>query len=822
MKPFSRYIPWVWLILGLILLAWFFAVSGKAQEVLSISKFKGLYTLGGKIGVEPDYLVTANNVNFQRFGLNTIGMRNGYDSVCFWSGTDSILGIAALQMADGRRRLIGVRDDSAKDYGSVWATPWGSANFDSATKIQDYWGASGTPSFCTYRDQMYIVNGEQKGIVYDGAVTRSFPLQAPGEPTIVPLNAAGNLNGEYRYLLSGTLYSGDSTETIFDSYVSGPVRVKNGHVLLKDFAFVQHDTLRTFADSMCLYIYRTRANTGTLDDLDTFFLVSETAYKICSDSATKFDSAIFTDTTADANLYTSSTRTWPNITLKLGRDSTTRAFQRRYGAPTWINGDTAWGDASKGLWKGMTGQKDTLGVVYACTYVDTLTGLESDTGRSTWIYFNDSAASCFKKITVGLPKGPANVSGLMLNLYRATMIPFGSIDSTRKDSAGHIYSINKSWIHYSRIDSITILDLYRVAQIPLTDTVYADTLRSDSLRIKFPRFSQQQPPPLMSQIFTAGSRLVGIQDSRLWTSRVDSVQKWMLFDFSELSPNDGDRLTTAWLTRYGQVRAMKNFTNYNVPDDTWKPVLYGAWGCVAPFSHVSTPVGDWYASARGFILENSGPTLERTYESPIISNTLSNFTNMTLAQLSTAFSIYLPKEDLFLSSIGDTTYACFPRAGFAWSTWTGLTFGGACIYDTGQTVGLKPSESMYFFKRGGKKLYKYGSTETISAITVKTVPLFPDANLEQVDAVGLITTDCSYGVDYVYGNLYSGDSLIQYPPILFDSLYTGYRYMEFNARPATPTSLYLFTIPIVLPFTTGGIEGIEIIYRKAVERQGYR
>jgi len=53
-------------------------------------------------------------------------------------------------------------------------------------------------------------------------------------------------------------------------------------------------------------------------------------------------------------------------------------------------------------------------------------------------------------------------------------------------------------------------------------------------------------------------------------------------------------------------------------------------------------------------------------------------------------------------------------------------------------------------------------------------------------------------------------------------LYAGYCYKEFDARPATPTSLYLFTIPIVLPFTTGGIEGIEIIYRDAVERQGFR
>lgn len=215
------------------------------EQVLIIDKLRGLNTRAGTFMLQPNELVVGHNIDYGDIGAYK--KRKGYDSVSVLSGMDSIVdgGIFAVAYNDGTQQLVIVADSDGVGYGAVYLSPLGSANIeDSPIKIWDYFSVQNKPSFEQYLDRVYIGNGSHRPIVYDrnSGMTRQVPPRASGEPLIVPLNTAGNLNGEYVYRMRVEL-TPDLNAAGYDfarigwhgGFLSGRIKVANGQCLLTYF-----------------------------------------------------------------------------------------------------------------------------------------------------------------------------------------------------------------------------------------------------------------------------------------------------------------------------------------------------------------------------------------------------------------------------------------------------------------------------------------------------------------------------------------------------------------------------------------------------------
>ena len=153
-------------------------------KTLTISGFKGLNTLDGEMSIDPDYARVADNVDFES---RTIKRRMGYDSIGLIAGQDSIVSMTSYNMGDGKRYLVFVTDSTGVDYGNIYVTAQGSHALAALTRIATKWGITSKTNFTTFQDRLYISNGTQKSMIWDGRSLSYYPPNAPGEPIIVPL-----------------------------------------------------------------------------------------------------------------------------------------------------------------------------------------------------------------------------------------------------------------------------------------------------------------------------------------------------------------------------------------------------------------------------------------------------------------------------------------------------------------------------------------------------------------------------------------------------------------------------------------------------------
>jgi len=701
-------------------------------------------------------------------------------------------------------------DTTFYDYGSVYATNQGSAAIDSSTMLWEYFSVQNRPSFAMLDDNVYIVNGSHKGVVYDGNRARPYPLQAPGEPFICPLSTPGSVNGEYRYMLRTSGVSGYA-----NSVVSSPIRVNNGQVLLTRFQYVTDDSLLSL-DSVRIDVYRTRGNPGPLDLSDSAFYTGKSLW-IYKDSITGDD--ILIDDVADSSLSTDYKYALVEPDVWTGRDST-RSLARRYGSPTFVSSDTTHPDGNTllDIFEGwLTIQKDTLGVAYVCTFIDTATGVESDTGRSLFVFCDSGNSSpSFRQVTLNLPKTIDTDTGIIINLYRACIYQQGYDADDQEiffwNDVWYIksYVNGKGYLNYWMPDTIVVLDYYLVGQFKSDDTLVTDSISFDSLSL-CRRYQKQTAPPLMSKIFSYENRLFGIQKSGLYYSAnvyADTLQSWGAMALTPINPDDGDMATTAWPAR-GVIRVMKSYSNYNVYQDNnlnWgKTEVSGYIGCVAGRSHTAGIGGHYYLSSEGVVKEVEGMNLERTQQSSLLSAMLDNFDQYDIADLSLAEAFYFDRK--YMLCIGDTTYVYDERAD-AWSTWS-LTFADATLYGTETDVRFLPGDSMYFIKSGSSSLYRFAGSDsdmtTPIEMTWKSGPFLAGPEEKRIYRIGrwISSTDAAGSVGLNITDE-EGDSL---GAISFSSLTSRYLEKGFGLGTAN-----LFQVEITSSSPGTAIEKLDIYY----------
>jgi hypothetical protein len=811
------------------------------QQSMRIEGFRGLNTATADFQVKANEARIAHNVDLGK-NIGAISPRDGYDSVSLVSGMDSIVGIEGAYYSDGTQQLVFVADSSGVGYGNVYASPDGSSDLTSATRIWQYFSIQNVPQFAMLDDAVYLVNGSHKGIYYRDDLARSYPLPAPGEPQIVPLDNSGPLHGEYIYRISsdGGGFTGSSSGGLgshSDGIISSRIAVSNGQVLLTGFQMPANDSIDfpdrpvfryglsgvttdsvywvivdgdsigytatgadtkytvrdSLADSMvahsiigakvnvqkvdntfidwayllcyakaaytsypqsygggsgdytvaadsawALFVHRTKANPGRIDAHDSACLVMTKSISYL-DSLYP-ETLVFIDSTADAVLSYSTPLFRTDF---YGRDSVGHPTYR-YGAPRFVSSDTTETGWGRGIFNGWPDTLlDTLGVAYVATLIDTVTGIESDTSRSLFVFCDSGNASpSYEKLVLSLPKLRTTDSGLVFNIYRAAIEKITHVDSILITADPRLGVIAPFWKVLQNIDSVVVLDYYLLDQYSAAADTIIDSIAYDSIRYHR-RYSRQTPPPLMTDIFSHDGRLFGTQKSGLYYSEPifsDTLQRWGAMALTPINPGDGDMVTTAWADR-GVVRVSKSHSSLNIYQDNalqWNRTEVSQHiGCLARESLTSGLGGHYYLTNLGVVREAAGLALDRTQTLDTISTALDNFKAFDAAALADARGFYFDQK--YMLSIGDTTYV-WDELTRTWSTWS-LTFADATLYSTENQVSFLPGDSMYFIRPGDSVLYRFASSTqdngTDINFTWQSGPIFLTPEYKRIRTAGV-------------------------------------------------------------------------------------
>jgi len=914
------------ILLSLLLLSVSVLAQQETEQVLIIDKLKGLNTRAGTFMLQPNELVWAYNIDYGEVGVYK--KRKGYDSVSVLNGMDSIVdgGIFTVAYNDGTQQLVIVADSDGVGYGAVYLSPLGSANIeDSATKIWDYFSVQNKPSFEQYLDRVYIGNGSHRPIMYDknSGLARQVPPRASGEPLIVPLNTAGNLNGEYVYRMRVEL-TPDLNAAGYDfarigwhgGFLSGRIKVANGRCLLTYFPspisvrshlgtgsdlfawrvafcvdivtvenstdywlFVNDDSVGYTSDASAtrmeiavnlsnginaavgdtvdshvlldddhgyfIYMYsdadsvgyacsttmpidtmdidgdstwilmieRTKANPVILDESDSVVTVKwqEFFYTGLTSNEIHFDTFQWIDNVSDAGNYVDELLGREFI----GRDSLNNVTYR-YGSPAFVSTIREVLDTSAyGIYGGWPlSQDEALGVVYACTFVDTITGLESDISRLCAIWKDSTVGddSIFVN-TISLPKTAKVDSGFKVNLYRAMLTAIRGdtlwlVDTTyiEHESRYYVYDTGyggverhlkteiiverdiKRWVDGLELDSVYMGRLIFLRQFDDTVRTHVDSMRYDSLINRgtaiHDEYEQIDSPPLMRGMFSFQNRMFAYQGNRLYYSDLDnplggqSINDWHEWDHIVVAEGDGDEIVYAYSAR-DYIRVFKHSSSYIVYqtdegfgyelDDGsfWPHIDYlGAYGCLSPQSFIDAPEGSYYLSNVGVLRENAGQQLARQRDISLVSAKLDNFDNLSISDKEDAVAAYVPHEQRYLLCIGDTTYNYDIRAD-AWSTWD-MTFSGSALYRVESAVDNYPGDTLYFIRPGDSVLYRYGTSTKDNGTSVlmewKTAPLLADNRKYTITSIGIwgIGMDTTVGMTVTGYNEYGVGEIATY------------------------------------------------------------
>jgi hypothetical protein len=403
------------------------------------------------------------------------------DTIVTWVNASAGTWLTATNSGDTTVKIV--EDSSYLDISFRFTfadvTQW-AVSSGPPSRIWSYWSSQNPTSFTMFNDNVYITNGDQRGVVWNGEMAHSYPLAAFGEPLVTPIarqsgeDADYVIDGEVRYAVAMRMDTTNGTaaysDTLFGA-ITAPVKTKNGRFMLHSFALQADDSVVNFGanDSLWYVIYRTTSNPGRLTETTDMYKTGIFVVVLGSDtSAFVFDSTTLDTTTfsslADVvvidslpdSVLTNRNKTRKAIsTVWAGRDSL-GVLGRRTGAPTYISGaadtlndstrNSKWDqDSSWGLFAGIPPQNDTLGWAYAVAPMDTLNGNEGP--LSEWcVIYNDNGATSktFKRLTVGLPPLPPGDSGIVYNLYRSLIYQVGEFapgydTKVDYDSALHVW-----------------------------------------------------------------------------------------------------------------------------------------------------------------------------------------------------------------------------------------------------------------------------------------------------------------------------------------------------------------------------------------------
>lgn len=837
----------------------------------------------------------AVNVHFSRSGVHTLSLRFGTDSVSAIAGQDSIVDIFPFQERDLTSRLLVVTDSAGVGYGNVYITNPFSHNIslDSLTRIATKWPITREPSMANRDDQMFMVNGVSAGMRYGDGRTVRYPLGQPGVPMITPLTDSGGVDGAVFYLVfcsyvDSTVTFGIREAQSYQGMYVGPVYTDNQKVMLTNFIWQPRDSVTGKVDTIStaryrISLYRTIAGDDWLSERDTFFFCASKEVTLAA-----YDTMTIVDSLPDSSIYAyeaiaeslivtydtlvgnntiiiivdtlfngAAARPWipfvENDPLhSFGRDSG-GVITMRYGAPGFMASYQA-----GHVFDSTPSDKDVVGWSYAFTKVDPQTGLEGALSVECDIMRKGGEDGYL----LAFPRAHSSDVGLMYRVYKAPLFRYGCDTTQVRWERWHAWNVGngqdrgmfdtkpllcdgRTWIcklegsgyrANIRCDSV-ITGAYRAVDslIPTTsaDILWADTSRNYPWYNLREAYTQNDIPEVLSQIFWFGNTMVGVERNNRIRYAVDSIGLWNLFVFQDISPDDGDAITTAWATRTA-IRVAKNNTTYNLVDDgTFRPELADNIGCIAKKSHQSTPYGELFLSKRGFEIQGEGAFLERTYQTGLLSEDLDNLRKLSLEDRQKAVTAYLPLEHIAMLCIGDTIYARDFLAQ-SWATWT-FKYRAWCLYDTNSSNRGGRGEQFYFVRPGQSVLCKYRPNDTLSNDFIspgtshalipfvwQSGPLFLDKEWKwQVEAMAISTREAV--IDNALFALFADDRDVPLGQFGTYGYYTGYdslgmryRLKEFKNMPAYYSTVRIENIGYVAYslFRSLAIDGLDIWARK--------
>ncbi len=704
-----------------------FGQEQQEQRVIEIRQFKGLNTRASDFDVQPNEARDVFNVDLSRGGIGSIQKRLGYDSVSSIAGMDSMLAIYGAYYSDGTQQLVFTTDSDGTGYGGIYVTNKGSANIeaDSSTRVWQYFSTQNRPSFTMLNDDVYIANGSQKAVRWNGKQARPYPHPAPGEPLLVPISDGDELNGEYRYMFVSPWIDTIGTDITYllAGYPTSTVKVNSGRMLATWFQWQRNDWMHpdNSQDSVHVLAYRTKANpVGLQDEIYVFRVDSTDTLSLLVADVDTIGNLVWIDSIADSDLSATDSLLLYDPLIYNGRYFSDG--MRRYGGPGVDSTDTLSG-GDVGIYTGVDtlpipgGISDAAGWEWRCTFTDSATGQESNLSPPLDIETIAAAGNQFtiEQVTIVLPVPPTTAPELVVNLYRAKILT-ASYDSLFLNfPPGGLVELAPYWIYFR--DSIAVSEVfYLVEQIAVSDTLFVDSVSWTTLK-SHATFHGESVPPLFRDIQSFDGRVFGSQRSNLYFSK--QLDNWFfeVFDFVPLNISDGDEITLFFPSR-GVIRVFKNNSNFNVYEDSdfeWKRrEISGYFGVIAPKSWAPGLMGHYYLSENGVIRETEGLTLERTQTIELVSAQLDNFDKLPISTKAKGVGFYFDQKYLLSYPALDTTYVYDERAQ-SWTTWD-LSFSSATLYGVESSFGFFPGDTMYFISGGGLSfnnnvLYRYGSSE---------------------------------------------------------------------------------------------------------------
>lgn len=627
------------------------------------------------------------------------------------------------------------------------------------TRLTTHWGVQRPTDFDQLNDRLYAVNGQQKGIIWNGDYTANWPTNAPGEPSFIPIAESGNLDGEYRYVLTYKIDTASSDYTdSYGGYVSPPIRIKDGQILIKDFPM---PATQVATDSVEVKIYRTRANPGQITESDYAFLQS-TQGKIFDEGDSVFNWLV-TDNTADASLSgTDSIQLLEADGVARSNDSGNGTIGLRFGSPVLTGSDSIPG-TTYGIFEGAG--TTNVGVAYIIAFVDTSNNILSDSSRPL-IIFRDSVRggnlNLEDKYTMALPIAH-NSNRIRKNIYRARVFTvswdtlqeieravdtsfFGRLSEKGREALDKIdtiiYKLPFAIVRLKAaqtpiLEGDTVISTYTfLTQLDDTVHFFTDSIPFDSSKTQSVRFVSHSIPPHLEQIVVDGGRVFGKVGSDIWFSRIALLSEWELFDFARFEPDDGDQINMM-LPFKGGLLVGKSFKAFNWTDINSKVIeITGVPGCVAAKSAIQANGSNYYVTNRGVMALSEGAALLRYHQSELLSRPLNNFLKLPFDNLTKAVGAYVPQTEQLWWCIGDTTYV-YDYEADKWAT-SSLTFGGTTLWDTDTAQEFRPGRSLYFYEQSDSIIYRFGQGHHVKGsgifvnMEVESGPIFKDAIKQQI------------------------------------------------------------------------------------------
>lgn len=729
-----------------ILIILLLASSAWAQlDTVRIDNFApGMVNARNPLQLPPGAAKQAVNVDLGK-KIGSISVRPGFERVGTIAGQDEIIGISPALYSDNGRRLVFATDSTGVGYGNVYATPRGSSAVDSAVEFGTAFPITQVPTFTTFNDVIFAMNGVSHGRYWDGksATGKPFPLIPTGGLLVTPLTTAGPVSGKVRYAISFDIAENDTVSNRL-SFLSGPFIVDGGQVRVSGFSLRTKDTTFSGPDTVRVKLWRTTGDIGRLDEADTIWFTGITL-KIDSSN---WQTAYVIDSVSDDSLRNSATyqvilqRNSSGIPDALGNNSGlqwqssggSRApkpvrYKVSPGMIGYVGMDTTvtndWGIWQDSVWFGPgidSSYPGFYGWKWAVLLADTLGNVISDTAI-TFTYVEQWGYDFVGKEYMELVLPRVVDSDLVMKVYR-TPIVFNYKHVEMNDEIPLWYEdlANGYWFIGSYGPGDTLKD-----SIPW-DSLSAGS-SSELLNLPLTRSFMHHPFAVEDQMF-------GLFESEVLISKPDTAE-FPATQFQSMNKHDGDDNVTMFEAR-GLVRVAKNgsmFNLYQDADGLWnKQEITQGYGIIASESYARGIAGHYYLGLQGVLREVEGQVLERTQQSSLVSEPLDNFRVMSLATLRGGTAVAWDEKYLLSFPDLDSTFVYDELAG-GWVIWD-YGFSDACLY--GQSVGLP--DSLYFILPGDASLYRVaGTSDTGAAITVvwESSPMLSDMNLMQVQEADL-------------------------------------------------------------------------------------